>query len=1144
MRRWLIRCSLLLLAVALALLWLLPRLAEKLLRRELQRRGLPVAMLKVQRLTPWQMVLGPVSIGTGAAPQAQTIAVSYSPCTLWAGYLAAVTITGLEATVVLEKGKWWVTGLPQTTGNGTSAAAAAFPEQVRIPLGQLDLDHGLLHVVTGGRAVAMPLSGRLTLAEGKLQFEAELQPRDESIHVTGEFTGVTPDRSLNWRTLTGHAEIHGNLHPNRWQDGIPLQYANLPVSQTALSLAVAVDFKQGLPSLKGTVRNKPTSGLLRLQAPAGQAGLKTFKLDFTLPPGGKELQGTLDVDLQQVQAGSMNLVAAEDEALFSSLIEFKLDLAAFSLQGNGSYSLSPEAVHGLWPALSVEWRKDPARPNAREPFPAGPITGTFFGVFNDRKEFRSRIKLHVVPFRFLQPELDLAGEVSAVVDFKRSDNGALNCFGRINVANLTGISKDGHFSLSVLQFAPVADWDGRTLTGSGEYKLANLVGTAGAATFSVEERAHLSDLAMQQGIGLPGGTFSGQYQPGAADGKDFEVKVTLPEIIPFRFHHPELDLAGDVSAVVELHRDTGGMVKGTGDIKAEKLTGTVHGARFSLADLTLAAAVEQDGNGKRTVSGSGEYKLVDLAGALGPATFAFAESATSPDAAKPDTGTFSGSFKPGANDGNEYQARLTLPVVPFRIKQPELDLNGKVSAVVAFDGSTTGPLKGRGEVKLANLAGTAQGTKLSVAEFAMATDLTAAGNAGSVAETIRAAAVNGRCRFSGGDFLCPAAGITVGGVAGGLPFNWSAKDGFAAVVPEANADDASLSFKQCEGYGFRLKPAQFPLRWVGGRLTLAGTLAADNVPLTVTLNPASVGWRNGLELTAEAEVPRFHLTSDFPLLKERLAAVKGLSIAADVGGKATVDYRQNKLQAKAVAEIANGTVSLAEKKTEISGISGTIELPALPELRTAPHQKLAFAAALLGGLLVDGGSLEYQVESPTALFIDQATLNWCGGLLRGYAVHVNPQRGDFDLTLYAEKIQMERLLGLFRSVQGKATGNLYGRLPVSFKGGKFKFQNGFLYAEPGQAGTLALTQPGWLTASLGKSGADQKTVKQVESALSDMEFSQFRIDFEGEGGGDSLLRLKIIGASRKDRLLPPVDLNINVRSPLEQLLNLGLRLSQ
>jgi len=255
-------------------------------------------------------------------------------------------------------------------------------------------------------------------------------------------------------------------------------------------------------------------------------------------------------------------------------------------------------------------------------------------------------------------------------------------------------------------------------------------------------------------------------------------------------------------------------------------------------------------------------------------------------------------------------------------------------------------------------------------------------------------------------------------------------------------------------------------------------------------------------------------------------------------------YSQNNVRLNAVTTIANGKVSLAEKKSEINGIAATIEWPDLPRLRTAAHQRLTFTSAAAGGLPVDGGELVWQLESPEALFIEQATLNWCGGLLHGYAIQANPRLQDFALTLYAENIQMEKLLTLFRTVQGKATGTLYGRLPVRFQGGKFKFQNGFLYAVPGEAGTLALSQTGWLTSSLGQSGVDAATVKQVEAALADLKFRQFRMDFDSEGSGDSLLRFKINGVSRTNPNLPPLDLNINVRSPLEQLFNLGLRLSQ
>jgi hypothetical protein len=69
-------------------------------------------------------------------------------------------------------------------------------------------------------------------------------------------------------------------------------------------------------------------------------------------------------------------------------------------------------------------------------------------------------------------------------------------------------------------------------------------------------------------------------------------------------------------------------------------------------------------------------------------------------------------------------------------------------------------------------------------------------------------------------------------------------------------------------------------------------------------------------------------------------------------------------------------------------------------------------------------------------------------------------------------------------------------------------------------------------------------VDKVKAALADFEFSIFRLDLETTTPKNALLRLRLVGGARLDKNSPPIDLNINVRGPLENLLNLGLQLAR
>ena len=64
----------------------------------------------------------------------------------------------------------------------------------------------------------------------------------------------------------------------------------------------------------------------------------------------------------------------------------------------------------------------------------------------------------------------------------------------------------------------------------------------------------------------------------------------------------------------------------------------------------------------------------------------------------------------------------------------------------------------------------------------------------------------------------------------------------------------------------------------------------------------------------------------------------------------------------------------------------------------------------MGGIVVDGGSFDVQVESGNTLFIEKGRLNWCGGKVDAQALRIAADKQDYQVNLYCQRLSLSRIL--------------------------------------------------------------------------------------------------------------------------------------
>lgn len=226
-------------------------------------------------------------------------------------------------------------------------------------------------------------------------------------------------------------------------------------------------------------------------------------------------------------------------------------------------------------------------------------------------------------------------------------------------------------------------------------------------------------------------------------------------------------------------------------------------------------------------------------------------------------------------------------------------------------------------------------------------------------------------------------------------------------------------------------------------------------------------------------------------------------------------------------------ISAPDNGFVVEGISSRIRFGEVFPPATDPGQKLVFERARIGNFITQGGGLGFQIPRKGGLFIEQAILKWCDGLLKTHAVMLEPGSNHMRLDIYAENLALGKVLNAQSLLRGNALGTFDGRLPLTVAGGKITHAGISLFSSPGNGGRLALQNPAEFLAML---GIPAPYDKELLATLADMKYSSWRL---GVTDGDkSLLSLQLDGYSADKRKATPVRLSRSREMPSADILQM------
>ena len=239
-------------------------------------------------------------------------------------------------------------------------------------------------------------------------------------------------------------------------------------------------------------------------------------------------------------------------------------------------------------------------------------------------------------------------------------------------------------------------------------------------------------------------------------------------------------------------------------------------------------------------------------------------------------------------------------------------------------------------------------------------------------------------------------------------------------------------------------------------------------------------------------------------------SLKNTYLSGELGLHSKFSLDTNAFKGNMDIRLQNGRFEYPEKKYTLENINFTLLMPSLPDLRSAPAQKLLFEKASVGDLTIEQGKIIWQLEAPDSIFIEEAVVRWAGGRVFTNAVRISPNRKEFVIPIFCDRLILADILGQFGITNAGGEGTVSGRIPLLAGKGTVRFEDGFLYSSPGQGGSIKVAAFDLLSAGIPKNNPQFTQVDFAAEALKNFKYNWVKLLFNSEGE-DLIMQMQMDG---------------------------------
>ncbi len=294
---------------------------------------------------------------------------------------------------------------------------------------------------------------------------------------------------------------------------------------------------------------------------------------------------------------------------------------------------------------------------------------------------------------------------------------------------------------------------------------------------------------------------------------------------------------------------------------------------------------------------------------------------------------------------------------------------------------------------------------------------------------------------------------------------------------------------------------------------------------------------------AQFEVTRLQLDlARWQTVAQKLAPLPGgvWQMAGTVTATATCTYATEQVSARAQVQLREGRFVHPEGMPVASGVTADFIFTDALALISEPGV-VRVREIDAGDIKATNFEAEIALAGADELRVSRVTMEAMGGRVAVEPFVLFPQRDAIEATLLVEGLVVEQLLALTKDLPAKATGRVDGRLPVHYSSSGVRLGTGWLELKRGAPAELQFNSHGLLTAGVAPKHPSYATLKKIETGLLRLNLTELRLDIRpphSPAGRSATLR--VAGVPVDPELKAPVNLDLNVNGPIEQLLNLGM----
>jgi hypothetical protein len=270
-------------------------------------------------------------------------------------------------------------------------------------------------------------------------------------------------------------------------------------------------------------------------------------------------------------------------------------------------------------------------------------------------------------------------------------------------------------------------------------------------------------------------------------------------------------------------------------------------------------------------------------------------------------------------------------------------------------------------------------------------------------------------------------------------------------------------------------------------------------------------------------------------------AAAGITVAGNLTFTGAGTWRDGVIDGTAIFSLREGRVDDPEHKILLEGISVDVEFEDIATLRTAPAQVFTWRSGRYDVVPLGVGRIEFQMDRKEVR-VTSSLIDVFGGELQVGSLVMSTQRPEFSVDARMVGVDVSQVLFLLPPVLTDARGRLDGHVALKRDASGLQIGAGNLSLRPGETAQLRLAPtPGLLSSSLPPMVLQHYPgLTKIEMGEAPLRAEELEVTFTPGGDAEGrTARVHIAGGPVDPGLRAPIDLNVNVRGPLQSLIRFG-----